>query len=204
MQIINKIKLYYSKIKSIFSKNKVIKIGNKEVEFKIVYKDSFGNIWRAPNDLSDYPFIRLSNIQTYSRYTELKLDKERLLKIIDTSIECLKRNDTHEASILLNEVKIAESMFCEKQTLLKLASAMFLINDEKPNSWNEAYEKLKIDSMLNDADCMAFFLPIAYQTMSDYKNNSELQVVDYLTKIQNISQRLEHLLKSLSTQSQNK
>jgi hypothetical protein len=52
--------------------------------------------------------------------------------------------------------------------------------------------------MLNDADAMAFFLPIAYQTLQGYKNNSDLQVVEYLQKTLPIIERLNYLISNTS------
>ena len=181
-----------------FSNNRKVQVGNKEIELELVYTDSNGNKWRSPKDLSEYPFVRLNMIQTYSRYADLKMDSQRLHTIVDNTLNCLNKGEEHEAIILLNEVKVAESLFCEKNTLLKLASAMFLINDEKANSFNDNYEKLKIDMMLNDAECMAFFLPIAYQTLTNFKNNSSLQVVEYLMKTQPLIDRLNYIIQSTS------
>lgn len=181
-----------------FSNNRKVQVGNKEIELELVYTDSNGNKWRSPKDLSEYPFVRLNMIQTYSRYADLKMDSQRLHTIVDNALNCLNKGEEHDAIILLNEVKVAENLFCEKNTLLKLASAMFLINDEKANSFNDNYEKLKIDTMLNDAECMAFFLPIAYQTLTNFKNNSSLQVVEYLMKTQPLIDRLNYIIQSTS------
>lgn len=186
---------YFSKF---FSKGKKALVGNKEIDLELVYKDSQGNKWFSPKDLSEYPFIRLNMIQTYSRYADLKMDSTRLNNIVDNALNCISKGEEHEAIILLNEVKVAESLFCEKNTLLKLASSMFLINDEKVNSWNETLEKKKIDIMLNDADAMAFFLPIAYQTLTNYSNNSELLVIEYLMKTQPLIERLNYIIQSTS------
>lgn len=175
-------------------------VGNKDVVLNLVYTDVFNNNWYAPQELSDYPFVRLNQIQTYSRYTELKLDNTRLIKIADSCMDALKDGKTQEAMILINEIKVAEQLFCEKNTLLKLASAMFLLNDERANSLNEETEAKKIEIMRNDADCMAFFLPIAYQTLQGYKNNSDLQVIEYLQKTLPIVERLNYLISNTSTE----
>jgi hypothetical protein len=73
-----------------------------------------------------------------------------------------------------------------------------LINDERANSLNEQIEAQKIEIMRNDADAMAFFLPIAYQTLQGYKNNSDLQVVEYLQKTLPIIERLNYLISNTS------
>ena len=185
-------------IKKYFKKDRKELIGNKDVILKLVYTDVFNNKWYAPEELSDYPFIRLNQIQTYSRYTELKLDNSRLVKIADTCMEALKEGRNQDAMILINEIKVAEQLFCEKNTLLKLASAMFLLNDERANSLNEQIEAQKIDIMRNDADAMAFFLPVAYQTLQGYKSNSDLQVVEYLQKTLPIIERLNYLISNTS------
>jgi hypothetical protein len=185
-------------IKKYFKKDRKESIGNKDVVLKLVYTDVFKNKWYAPEELSDYPFIRLNQIQTYSRYTELKLDNARLIKIADVCMEALKEGRNQDVMILINEIKVAEQLFCEKNTLLKLASAMFLLNNERANSLNEQIEAQKIEIMRNDADAMAFFLPIAYQTLQGYKNNSELQVVEYLQKTLPIIERLNYLILNTS------
>jgi len=186
-------------IKKYVKKDRKELVGNKDVILKLVYTDVFKNKWYAPEELSDYPFVRLNQIQTYSRYTELKLDNARLIKIADVCMEALKEGRNQDAMILINEIKVAEQLFCEKNTLLKLASAMFLLNDERANSLNEQLEAQKIEIMRNDADAMAFFLPIAYQTLQGYKNNSDLQVVEYLQKTIPIIERLNYLISNTST-----
>jgi len=186
-------------IKKYFKKDRKELVGNKDVILKLVYTDVFKNKWYAPEELSDYPFVRLNQIQTYSRYTELKLDNARLIKIADVCMEALKEGRNQDAMILINEIKVAEQLFCEKNTLLKLSSAMFLLNDERANSLNEQLEAQKIEIMRNDADAMAFFLPIAYQTLQGYKNNSDLQVVEYLQKTIPIIERLNYLISNTST-----
>jgi hypothetical protein len=185
-------------LKKLFTKKKRIsKIGNKEVHLNLVYTDAFGNNWYEPTDLADYPFIRINHIQTYSRYAELKMTPDRLNKINKAILQCASDGDMNGIIVLATEIQIAEQMFCEKTTLLRLASAMFLINNEPPNSWNEEYEQKKIESMLNDADCMAFFLPTAYRNLKSYSENSDLQVIEYLQESLNKMNRLSYLLENI-------
>lgn len=185
-------------LKKLFAKKKRIsKIGNKEVHLKLVYTDAFNNSWYEPTDLADYPFIRINQIQTYSRYAELKMSPDRLNKINKAILECAKEGDMNGIVVLATEIQISEEMFCEKNTLLRLASAMFLINDEPANSWNETYEQKKIDAMLNDADCMAFFLPMAYRSLTSYNENSSLQVIEYLQESIKKVNRLSYLLENI-------
>ena len=112
-------------------------------------------------------------------------------------MQCATDGDMNGIIVLATEIQIAEQMFCEKTTLLRLASAMFLINNEPPNSWNEEYEQKKIESMLNDADCMAFFLPMAYRNLKSYSENSDLQVIEYLQESMNKMNRLSYLLENI-------
>jgi len=185
-------------LKKLFTKKKRIsKIGNKEVHLNLVYTDAFGNNWYEPTDLADYPFIRINHIQTYSRYAELKMTPDRLNKINKAILQCASDGDMNGIIVLATEIQIAEQMFCEKTTLLRLASAMFLINNEPPNSWNEEYEQKKIESMLNDADCMAFFFHMAYRNLKSYSENSDLQVIEYLQESLNKMNRLSYLLENI-------
>ena len=185
-------------LKKLFTKKKRIsKIGNKEVHLNLIYTDAFGNNWYEPTDLADYPFIRINHIQTYSRYAELKMTPDRLNKINKAILQCATDGDMNGIIVLATEIQIAEQMICEKTTLLRLASAMFLINNEPPNSWNEEYEQKKIESMLNDADCMAFFLPMAYRNLKSYSENSDLQVIEYLQESMNKMNRLSYLLENI-------
>ena len=185
-------------LKKLFTKKKRIsKIGNKEVHLNLVYTDAFNNNWYEPTDLADYPFIRINHIQTYSRYAELKMTPDRLNKINKAILQCATDGDMNGIIVLATEIQIAEQMFCEKTTLLRLASAMFLINNEPPNSWNEEYEQKKIESMLNDADCMDFFLPMAYRNLKSYSENSDLQVIEYLQESMNKMNRLSYLLENI-------
>lgn len=175
-------------------------VGSKEVHMKHCYTDIQGNKWYEPSDMADYPFVRINNIQTYTRYANLKLTQERLDALCSGILTNLQNNEINNAILLANEIKVAENLFCEKNTLENLACAMFLINDEPVNSWNEVYQLQKLEAMRNDADCMAFFLPKAYTMLQTFKENSDLQVIDYLQKTTPIIERLLYLLQSTLTQ----
>lgn len=179
-------------------KKKVHKVGNKEVTLVECYKDKLGNIWREPTDMTDYPYVRINMVYTYSRYANLKLTPERLSMLISGILKSCNEGEYNDVVLLANEIKVAESLFCEKSTLENLSASMFLINDEPVNSWNDTYHQQKIDAMRNDADCMAFFLPKAYAILEAYKENSQLQVIEYLQKTIPLMERLSNLLATIS------
>jgi len=178
-------------------KSKSAKVGEKQVELIEVYQ-SGKNKFYAPKDITDYPFIRIDLIHTYSRYADLKLTKERLHLLLSVLKKAVSEGSLEDVTILVNEIEIAESLFCEKNTLLDLSAAMFLINDEPVNSWNERYHNQKKEIMLNDADCMAFFLPTAYQMLKSSKENSALQVLDYLQKSLPLIERFNYIVGTFS------
>lgn len=186
----------FKKIKEVFIKAKV---GSKEVQLNLCYTDKAGNKFYEPTNISDYPYIRVNWIYTYSRYADLKLTPERLMLLISAIKEANNNGDRDTIALMCNEIDVAEQLFCEKTTLENLAASMFLINDEPVNSWNESYQAQKVLAMKNDADCMAFFLPKAYAILQSYKDNSQLQVVEYLQKTTVIIDRLLHLLRATST-----
>lgn len=179
-------------------RTRIGKVGNKEVHMNHVYTDKSGNKWYEPTDMTDYPYVRINNVYTYSRYANLKLTPQRLSMLVDGIMNAYKNDEPQNVILLTNEIKVAESLFCEKTTLENLAASMFLINDEPVNSWNESYQTQKIEAMRNDADCMAFFLPKAFQILETYKENSGLQVIEYLQKTMPMMERLLYLLQTTS------
>lgn len=183
-------------------KKKVHKVGNKEVTLVECYRDELGNVWKEPTDMTDYPYGRLSQIFEYSKYANFKLTKETLSRITKAILKACNEGEYNDVVLLAREIEVAETLFCERSTLLNLASSMYLINDEEPNSWNETYHKQKIKAMENDADCMAFFLPKAYQQLESYKENSNLQVIEYLQGTMKEMERLNFTLQTISQRQQ--
>jgi len=180
--------------KRFFNKKSTQTIGNKEIVLNHDYTDSFGNKWYSPSDLTDYPFIRINQINVFGRYAELKINNENLLKFTASIKEAIKEGDTETAIIMLNQIEMAEQLYCETETLLNLACSMFLLNDEKANSFNMSIHNEKINILKNDADAMAFFLPVAYSTLRYFKKNSQLQVVEYLQKTTAIVNQLQYYI----------
>jgi ribosomal protein S7 len=191
----NPFKKYFSK-KPI---TKVGKLGKKEILLTECYTDKFGNKYFEPKDGAEYPFIRLLRITTYSKYAERNINSENLKKLMDLIMECAKKGDTNNIILYANDIKVAEDLFCEKNTLLNLASSLYLINDEKVDSWDDNYHQQKIKAMESDAEAMDFFLSSAYQKLQKSKEESPIQVVEYLAETIPIIEKITSLLDRSST-----
>jgi len=177
---------------------KIGKLGKKEIPLVECYTDKFGNKYFEPKNGAEYPFVRLLQITTYSKYAERNINSDNLKKLMDLIMESAKKGDTNNVIIYANDIKVAEDLFCEKNTLLNLASSLYLINDEKIDSWNDNYHQQKIEAIQNDPEAMDFFLSNAYRKLEKSKEESPLQVVEYLAETIPIIEKLQLAIKSFS------
>lgn len=159
---------------------KIGKVGKKDILLTHVYTDKSGNKYFEPKDGAEYPFNRLLQIQTYAKYAERKINSDSLIKMLDLIMDSASKGDHKNVIIMANDIKVAESLFCEKNTLLQLAASLYLINDERVDSWSDDYHNQKVKAIENDIEAMDFFLSVVYQRFKKSKEESPLQVIEYL------------------------
>ncbi len=156
----------------------------RKIELKEIYTDTYKNKYYEYKDLRQLPGCRLRVSQLAIVEAELSLTAEKGSMLVDKWIEFANKNDFVQAGAIAVELKRRFVALAEEETLLKLASCYFVMNDEDESLYNASDQVKKFDAWSMDDKARDFFLSAAIKITEFYGNTSIGDILTYLKKNQ--------------------
>ncbi len=175
-----------------FSKN------GKPTPTKLVYTDKAGNKYFTFKEPSNIPATRALTAWVFTKDAEFCLTSERWRTLLDKMTEALnqKQPNIKEIGTLISLAESADELYCERETLLKLASVYVIMNDEDPESYETHWQEAKRKAWGKDTDAESFFLQLSYQYTPQYSAQQSLNVHKYLEEVRPVVEEIYHLTRS--------
>lgn len=169
---------------------------------KRIYKDKAGNIYYQFRDHSRImPAHRFRLAETAIIEADLGISAKEGSKLVDECINKFeawakspKSTGLSEALSILVELKRRFESLAEEETLLKLASVYFVMNDEDPYHYVSSQQQKKFDAWDIDIEAKDFFLCRAAEITGFYGNTSDKDILLYLKKNQPELTKVAHFL----------
>jgi len=109
---------------------------------------------------------------------------DECIKKFETWAKSPKSTGLSEALAILVELKRRFESLAEEETLQKLASIYFVMNDEDPYHYVDSQQQKKFDAWDIDNDAKDFFLCRAAEITRFYGNTSDKDILMYLKQNQ--------------------
>ena len=173
--------------------------GNLQFEFK----DDYGRKWYSFRDKEDMPLARLAEQQTYLQYLASGLSGEMFNEAMDTLTECLAKNDTVSAGVIVYDLKEIPKKITNLHTLINLIAVNYIREDEDYQVVNHSIHQQKCDWILHQVESGSFFLshPSLKVLLNPFKTSGQL-LKDSLSVFQSLlksqKQRLSLIRSQLS------
>ena len=151
--------------------------GKKTVSTRLIYKDLQGNEYFEFVNLADVPQTRMVWAARSVRHFEMNLTRSSLNSLMKRLIQT--PGDSAKNAIAA-EVMDRTNFCAEFETSLEIAFPYFLLNEEKPNTFDFQIQSQKKQLWLEDSESCAFFLSGVFQFIEPY---SQLSREDFLTYI---------------------
>lgn len=167
-------------LKARFSKN------GTPTPVKKVYTDKSGNKYFTFKEPGNIPHGRWLDAQVYQRWVEFCLTEDKWITMLEEMRKALnqKAPDLTRMGALIEVAMAANEVYCEKETMLNLATVYFTMNDEDPESFLDYWQKAKREAWAKDAGAERFFLQQSVQYTQLSVKQPDLNVQQYLKKIQ--------------------
>lgn len=137
-----------------------MKIGDevKRIKFRVVWNDMLGNVYYAFLDNKDIPALRHLAGKTAVSQSEWGFDKRGLLAHLQRSVEKHNAGDhvggCHELQTIINRVTATDPV----KALMRLATVYFIMDGERPDTFDADMMLKKLDAMEQDPSTKVFFL----------------------------------------------
>ena len=154
------------------------KTPKRKIELKEIYTDAYKNKYYEYKDPRTLPGCRLRVSQMAIVEAEVCITAEKGSMLVDKWIEFANKNDFVQAGAVAVELKRRFVALAEEETLLKLASCYFVMNDEQSD------QVKKFDAWSMDEKARDFFLSCAIKITEFYGNTSTGDILTYLRKEQ--------------------
>lgn len=170
--------------------------GVKPTPTKLVYTDKAKNKYYTFKNPAEIPHGRWMDAQILQRYAEFCLTKEQFSMWLDRMEESINQKQPDIASLgaLVKVARASEELYCEKETVLNLATVYFMMNDEDPETYMDYWQKAKREAWGKDKGAESFFLQqcVLLIPMSAEQRNSN--VLRYIQKTKPVIDELNYHL----------
>lgn len=163
----------------------------------LAYTDASKNKWYALKNSARIPAERALQAWIYSEDSKFGLTREQLKALMAKANENLNRNDLVSAAKIIGVVEAALELYCTEEILLNLASVYFFLNEESKPVKNglgqdtfpviDYFQEQKRKIWSEDLPCRSFFLQQSYQFTERYSQQAQLNVLEYLKEVKQIS-----------------
>ncbi len=167
-----------------------------------MYKDKSGNIYYKFRDPREMPAPRLRNAEIAAIEADLCITAKDGSMLIDTAIEKFeiwakspKSTGLADALSILVELKRRFESLAEEETLQKLATVYFVMNNEDPHHYIQSQQQAKLDAWDIDREAKDFFLCRAAEITNFYGTTSDKDILMYLKTNQPELKKAVHFLK---------
>ena len=163
----------------------------KAADLKRIYKDKAGNIYYKFRDDRQLSAHRTRVGEITAIEAEMCISSEEGIKLTNGIITDLenwtksqKSTGFGDAMAKLVELRRRFELLAEEDTLLKLASVYFMMNDEDPQHYLPSEQQKKHDAWDIDSEAKDFFLCRAAEVTRFYGTTSDKDILMYLKKNQ--------------------
>ncbi len=170
-KLIGKLKKYFKRV---------------DKRLKHIYTDKNGVNYYILNDDDYISKDRIIKLLEVNRHVELCLTYERLKYICDKIKNALNTQKYSDISLYVNDLLISEQMFCEEETLKKMASIFIYLDNEPIDRYEEFYQNKKMEYWSKDKDAKFFFVNLAWKTTKRHSQYSSLDVRKYLEALKKV------------------
>lgn len=170
-------------IKSLFKRKE-----SKEtpLKLKLIFTDRKGKKWYSfenPQTLSVQRSIYCENAIGRANFG---LSEQRIENFLDLLVKCIKNNEVETMVYAIAEIRSYNKQIAEYETLMLLAAAFVLEENEDINDLTFQTANKKIDYWEKDSECIDFFLHFAFSHTENFGKHSSLNITNYLTSIKKI------------------
>lgn len=152
----------------------------RKIDLKQVYKDRAGNIYYAYVDPRELPGPRLRVAEVAVVEAGMNIDAKTGMEMIDRQMEYWNKGQYAQAINISTELYKRFKMLAEEETLLKLATAYFVMNGEDETRYNKSDQELKLRAWADDEDARDFFIVEAVKLTGYYSTISPEDILTYL------------------------
>ena len=184
---------FKNKIKQIFRPKQ-----ERKVEMNKIYTDRYGNKFYEYKDPRQLPGPRLRVAEIAAVEADLSITAEKGCELIEAWVEFANKGDFTQASAIAVELYRRFKALAEEETLLRLASAYFVMNDEDEGHYIGREQRDKFDAWDMDPDSKDFFLSAAMKLTGFYGNTSTEDILKYLKEEQPRFEKAATFLKKFS------
>lgn len=149
-----------------------------------IYTDKLNNKWYTFRNPAHIPALRTITISQQLRQSRMNMTEEKLLEYLKDIDKCVNNSDP--GGVLMHTSLIRERMTyaLEPQTMMDLATTMFLIEGEEPTTIVEDDIRKKKEILKSDIEACAFFLTAAYNSTQTYGDISQGDTLEFLKDYQ--------------------
>ena len=158
---------------------------------KRIYKDKSGNIYYKFRDDKQIPAARLRVGEIAGVEAELCISSkdgvmltDGILKDLEEWTKSPKSRGLADAMAKLVELRRRFESLAEEETLKKLATVYFTMNDEDPEHYIESQQQKKLDAWDIDSNAKDFFLCRAAEVTKFFGDTSDKDILMYLKQNQ--------------------
>lgn len=148
-------------------------------ELELVATDKFGNNWFGFKNPLEIPAQRNSDLQAATRWGELGMTPEYFAKEM-MKVQGLIGKDNNKAIERCGDMLNRATWAAEENTLLMIASQMFLLEGENPIVLTPEFLEKKKFIFDNDVEAKGFFLHSAFKNTRYFNELSETGLTSYL------------------------
>ena len=161
----------------------------RKVELNHIYTDRYGNKFFEYKDPRQMPGPRLRVAEIAAVEADLGITAEKGSELVRGAITEFERwSKTQEGFAnglaILVELERRFVSLAEEETLLRLASAYFVMNDEDEGHYISSQQQKKFDAWDMDPESRSFFLSAAMKLTGFFGNTSTEDILTYLKKEQ--------------------
>ncbi len=176
-------------------KKKVVEPESK-APLKLVYTSNDGTNWYEYENILQIPARRGIAAEVATRMADMNLTKPKFKVIIEKMKQFGNNGDIVSLFALLSEVEFRLDFIGEEDTIKEFATLYFLIEGENGEIVDEVAKRRKIEIFKQDAEAEAFFLRKGFETITEYSNTSEIDILDYLVRNQVANKKLNSYLQA--------
>ena len=164
---------------------KIKKIAEPPTDKELVYTDKSGNRFYVLKNPANLPAERCLPAWVYTNDSEYGLTSARLRYGFAKQKEAINKPNPDLVTIsqIIGAFEAADSLYCEPEILLNLASVYTTMNDERFDEFADYIQKEKRRAWDKDNEAKSFFLQFAYRFSKKYSEQPKLNVLDYLKKV---------------------
>ena len=171
----------------------------RQIELREVLRKNGNVFFEYVNNL-ELPAKRAIAAEVAVREATMNMTSEVLVELIDKMIELAEKGKIVDLFAILKEMKTRIQYISEEETLRKLATVYFVMNNEDESSYIREEQQKKIDVWKADQDLGDFFLQKAYDLTMSYSATSKVDIITYLKKYEADIKKIEkYLQNSIST-----